>query len=152
MDFDIGTLLYVLITLVAVIVGVLGKKKKPAGTSPGGEARSGGSFLESFERALSMEPAESEPPDPEITEEPLYMEHGEGLKSGTGSLLEEYEWLMKSSGRYDIGAMQENQPVAEPIEVFDLDEGYGTDYFEIVKDFDAGTAVVYSAIINRVEY
>jgi hypothetical protein len=36
--------------------------------------------------------------------------------------------------------------------MIDIDEKEGTDYFEIVKDFDAGTAVVYSAIINRVDY
>ena len=30
MDFDVGNILYIVITLVAVIIGVLGKKKKPA--------------------------------------------------------------------------------------------------------------------------
>ena len=42
--------------------------------------------------------------------------------------------------------------ITEPLEVIDLEEEEGTDYFEVVKDFDAGTAVVYSAIINRVDY
>ncbi len=42
--------------------------------------------------------------------------------------------------------------IIEPLEVIQLDDEWGTDYFEVVKDFDAGTAVVYSAIINRVDY
>lgn len=42
--------------------------------------------------------------------------------------------------------------MTEVLEVFDLDELPGTDYFEIVKDFDAGTAIVYSSIINRLDY
>ena len=31
MDFDIGNILYMVITLVAIIASLLGKKKKPAG-------------------------------------------------------------------------------------------------------------------------
>ena len=42
--------------------------------------------------------------------------------------------------------------LTEPLEVIQLEEEEGTNYFEIIKDFDAGTAVVYSAIINRIDY
>ncbi len=38
MDFDTGNILYVVITLIAVIVGLLGKKKKKAQGSGSGEA------------------------------------------------------------------------------------------------------------------
>ena len=47
------------------------------------------------------------------------------------------------------------QMATEPMELIQLDDEHDQedpDYFEIVKDFDAGTAVVYSAIINRVNY
>jgi hypothetical protein len=53
----------------------------------------------------------------------------------------ELGYMMAEGGLMD-GAM----------EVVDLDEMQGTNYFEIVRDFDAGTAVVYSAIINRLDY
>ena len=55
MDFDIGNILYVLITLVAIIAGLLGKKKKPANQSPKeteNESRPG--FMENIERILRM--------------------------------------------------------------------------------------------------
>jgi hypothetical protein len=46
----------------------------------------------------------------------------------------------------------EGESTTKPLEVVELDDEGGTNYFEIVRDFDAGTAVVYSAIINRVDY
>ena len=43
--------------------------------------------------------------------------------------------------------------VSKAREVIDLEmEEGGVDYFQVVKDFNAGTAVVYSAIINRLDY
>jgi hypothetical protein len=45
MDFDIGTFIYILLTLVFIIIGSLGKKKKPQANKPNvnadGEADSG---------------------------------------------------------------------------------------------------------------
>ncbi len=55
MDFDIGNILYIVITIVAVAVGLLGKKKKPAeggSGAPKGNARPG--FMENLERVLQM--------------------------------------------------------------------------------------------------
>jgi hypothetical protein len=46
----------------------------------------------------------------------------------------------------------EGERRTEPLEVINLDEEEGTDYFDIIKNFDAGAAVVYSAIINRLDY
>jgi len=173
MDFDIGTILYVVITLVAVIIGVLGKKKKPGRTASDGGVQAGGSFLENFERAMNMErddrtmgaaePVEEEFEGREIREEPLNVENydapyagrtvnQEGTATGRGSLLDEYERIMGREIMDEGGAAQEGQSSTESIDVLELDDQSGTDYFEIVKDFDAGTAVVYSAIINRVEY
>jgi hypothetical protein len=47
---------------------------------------------------------------------------------------------------------EEGEQTNEELELFELDEIPGTNYFEIVRDFDAGTAVVYSTIINRLDY
>lgn len=163
MEFDIGTILYIVITLVAVLVGVLGKKKKPAEGAPGttqGEART--SFMENLERVLTQGqeqaqvrdlqdyeadlPAEEYVSD-ELVEEPL----AETRRSG--SLMDQYEEIMRRKTGSDADPMvSEGGKMEEVLEVIDLDEEYGTDYFEIVRDFDAGTAVVYSAIINRLDY
>ena len=40
----------------------------------------------------------------------------------------------------------------ESMELGDMDHEGEANYFEIVKDFDARTAVIYSAIINRLDY
>ena len=159
MDFDIGNIFYIVITLVAVIVGLLGKKKKPAGGgsgTPGSQARPG--FLENLERVLQMGqeetaikhlqdfgediPFEEEVP-PEVATELL----------DAPNIIDEYERIMNRStdGAFDL-VSGEGERMTESMEVFDLDYESGTDYFEIVEEFDAGTAIVYSTIINRLEY
>ena len=153
MDFDIGSLLYIIITLVAVIIGLLGRKKKPSGE---GSGAAGGGIMENLEQMLSMgqeEPVvvetpedeyivpEQSDPEPVVKSEPL---------SRSSSLLEQYEQYL---GQTDSGAPRsEADVITEPLEVVHLEEYEGTDYFEVVKEFNAATAVVYSAIINRLDY
>jgi len=161
MDFDIGNIFYIVITIVAVLVGVLGKKKKPA---PGETGESGGvkrpSFMENLERVLTVGQEESLVADLKPYEEDLPAEEVEQAKAeeayrdtvGSPGIMEQYETLMnlrRDGDPSQIGTDGEN--MLEPLEVEDLDFESGTDYFEIVKDFDAGTAVVYSAIINRLD-
>ena len=69
------------------------------------------------------------------------------------SIMEEYERIMNRStnGDFEI-IMNEGESMIDTLEVVEFDHEAGTDYFQIVKDFDAGTAVVYSAIINRLDY
>lgn len=162
MDFDIGNILYIVITLVVVIVGLLGKKKKPAdgGTSePGSEAQPG--FMENLERVLKMGQEESLVADLEPFEEDLPVEESAQVQAAEPvsdvmkrpSIMDEYDRIMnrRTDGDLDL-IMAEGESMTEAMEVVDLDYVPGTDYFEIIKDFDAGTAVVYSAIINRLEY
>ena len=160
MDFEIGNLFYVVITIVAIIIGILGKKKKPAGQGTGeaeGETRPG--FFENLEKAFNMgqedrmvvnlQDHEEELPVEEKVEAPTST-----LASEAGGLLEEYKQMLESRQAEMPGSilMTDSDFITEPVEVFQLDDEGGTDYFEVIKDFDAGTAVVYSAIINRVDY
>ena len=154
MDFEIGNLLYIVITLVAVIIGVLGKKKKPAdggSGTPGSEARPG--FFENLERVLQMgqEPAqitdlqnfEADLPVEEVVPEEVVEKSLSDIRNRP-SIMEEYERIMNRG--------KDGEQISEALEVIDLDELPGTNYFEIVRDFDVGTAVVYSTIINRLDY
>ena len=155
MDFEIGNILYIVITLVAVIIGLLGKKKKPAkggSGAPEGSARPG--FLENLERVLQMgqEPAEiTELQEFEAdlpVEEPVAAEAVDDSfldVRNRPSIMDEYDRIMNRGNDGDEFA-------SDAVEVVELDEIPGTNYFEIVKDFDAGTAVVYSTIINRLDY
>ena len=69
------------------------------------------------------------------------------------ALLEEYERIVQRSQETERDIiLADADAVSEPLEVIHLDDEEDQDYFEIVRDFDAGTAVIYSAIINRVDY
>lgn len=160
MDFEIGNILYIVITLVAVIVGVLGKKKKPANggsSAPQSEARPG--FMENLERVLQMgqEPAEitelqnfeEDVPVEELVPVHTAEKSFNDLRNRP-SIMDEYDRIMNRSK--DGEFVMEDGELSEAVELIDLDEMQGTDYFEIVREFDAGTAVVYSTIINRLDY
>jgi hypothetical protein len=166
MEFDIGNILYVVITLVAILVGLLGKKKKkPEGQGngePGEQAQPG--FMENLEQMLRMGQENPQPVDLLEQEEDLLPEESmpvseqfseykaEPLISG-GSVLDDYDKIMGGFSEVDPDFMlTDGDDLGEALKVIDLDQEEGTDYFEIVKDFDAGTAVVYAAIINRLDY
>ena len=152
MDFEIGNLLYIVITLVAVIVGVLGKKKKPAdgGSGAPGESAARPGFLENLERVLQMgqeqpeikdlQEFEADLPDEEV----LTVEESLSDLRNRPSIMDEYDRIMNRSN--------EGELMDDAMEVLDLEGTQGNNYFEIVRDFDAGTAVVYSTIINRLDY
>jgi len=170
MDFDIGNILYVVITLVAILVGLLGKKKKKPveqGTGESGDEAQPG-FMQNLEKVLRMGQENPEPVDLQEYEEDILAEdfeplaeppaeaHAEklvGQLTSARSIIDDYERIMGGFNEvdYDI-ILTDGDNLDEPLRVVDLDQEEGTDYFEIVKDFDAGTAVVYSAIINRLDY
>jgi hypothetical protein len=160
-DIDIGNILYIVITIVVVIVSLLGKKKKPA---PGGVRSVGNSagsgFMENLQRVLNMneEPifVEEEPYEEELVAEPsppAEVATSNSTMRHRPSLIEEYSRIMHRdiNGEMDLTEL-EGERVTDSIETEDLDFVSGTDYFEIIQDFDAGKAVVYSAIINRLDY
>jgi hypothetical protein len=163
MEFDIGNILYIVITLVAVIIGVLGKKKKKAQKSTGeeaGESRPG--FLENLERMLTMgqeNPAvadlqefeEDLPPEGEHGSEEQLESRFETLKAP--NIMDDYDRIMKGDNQTgEDFYFVEGDGMSEDPEVIDLDKEPGTDFFKIVQDFDARTAIVYSVIINRLDY
>lgn len=163
MDFEIGNILYIVITLVAVIVGLLGKKKKPAGQgegAEGGEARPG--FMENLERALRMGQENPEVADLQSFEEDLPAEalvdseaesdaRYEPMKAP--SIMDDYERIMHNSleDSPDIFFTGEGD-MNQVLEVIELDEESGAGFLDIVQEFDGKTAIVYSAIINRLDY
>ncbi len=157
MDFDIGNILYVVITLVAIIATLLGKKKKQHGKS----AKPG--FFENLEQVLKMgqeDPQvmdlQGEEPDLQVDREDSdyeYVNEESSTEDEAPSLAEEYNTMLQGRARMSFEEMPaEGVSALNPMEVIDLDETDGPNYFEIIKDFDAGTAVIYSAIINRPDY
>jgi hypothetical protein len=167
MDFEIGNILYVVIMLVAVIISLLGRKKRSSRKAfeqgePAGETRQG--FLENLEKVLTMGQEEPQVADLQAYEPDFPGEEGPEPASAADEtadktvpssrgILEDYERIMKRGRETETSPFfAEGERSTEPLEVIELDAERGTDYFEIVRDFNAGTAVVYSAIINRLDY
>lgn len=163
MDFEIGNILYIVITLVAVIIGILGKKKKPGGqgkVEEGGETRPG--FMENLERVLMMGQENQEvadlqafeedlPAEVEVGSEPELESRWESLRAP--NIMDEYDRIMEGNDEADQDSIfAEGEHITQSMELVDLDHESGSDYFEIVKEFDARTAIIYSAIINRLDY
>jgi hypothetical protein len=163
MEFDIGNILYIVITIVAVAAGLLRKKKKPAGGVSGaseGSARPG--FFENLERVLQMGQEPAEPTELQEFEADMPVEEAVAAEvvddpfvdiRNRPTIMEEYDRIMGRGKDGELDFMtEEGEQTNEELELFELDEIPGTNYFEIVRDFDAGTAVVYSTIINRLDY
>lgn len=161
MDFDIGNILYIVITIVAVVMGLLGKKKKPAGGQGKPDSQSKPGFMENLERLLTMGQEEPVVRDLMDDEEDLPYEETEVLSQeedqvkgllNAPSIMDEYERIMSSntSSGFEVHG-EESGSMAGSIEVTDLDDDSGADYFDVVNDFDARSAIIYSAIINRID-
>lgn len=139
------------ITLVAVIVGLLGKKKKPAGQ---GTSKPG--FMENLEKMLTMGEEPNVVRDLADHEADLFEEEQPVFKEETNAKpasMDEYQQILKQVENSEQSVVLTDEvPNEVKFETVIRDEDEGTDYFEIVKDFDAGTAVVYAAIINRLDY
>jgi hypothetical protein len=166
MDFDFGNIIYIIATLIAVFAGLFGnKKKKPGkGGSPAageeGDAVQPG-VLENLERFLSGGQAEPEVVDlpdyeddlPAEEVDPAFAESTAASEEPSG-ILADYERLMSQKSEAEIDAMLEaEEDKLDQLEVIELGEGgQGSNYFEIIENFDAGRAVIYAAIINRIDY
>jgi hypothetical protein len=165
MDFDIGNILYVVITLVAIIAGLLGRKKKPANQSPketSDENQPG--FMENIERILRMGQENPQVADLQDYEEDIVFDEPKPVASlnselsaetavPSRSILDDYDRIMNSMNERDNDAsFADGDHLDGSLEVFDMDNEGRANYFEIIKDFDAGTAIVYSTIINRLDY
>lgn len=165
LDFDVGNLFYIIAMIVAVLVSVLGKKKKPGKAFRPTGAPIGGKnnifdllgkelqgFVEPDQTSQDFVPEEQpepvrieyeEVPEPVSEEEEEVSEILRSYEEGLGSPVSDlYMDLKQNEGISSTGELQ----------VIDLDENEGIDYFDAVKNFDLETAIIYSAVINRIDY
>jgi len=167
-DFDIGTIVYVVITLVAVLIGLLGRKKKAAGAGSESARDTGeNDFMQNLGKAFGTGR------DVQASNAEMHRQEEPGMVRKASDMWEEYAQLHGTEEEKEHiaergfrGGMEreekeeeeekeilsEIEEPADQLDVIELGEYEGTNYFDIVRDFDAGTAVVYSAIINRPAY
>ncbi|MCF8226635.1 MAG: hypothetical protein K9J30_12225 [Bacteroidales bacterium] len=175
MEFDIGTLLYIAITVIAIVASIVGKKKKSQqGSSSKGQGSGSTGFFGRLEEQFGGMIDEAQGSVDSIKEEIGFGEDESELQKTNEPQVQQPVNISRSNnsspelaytdfeGVYDPDK-QENAEVIEAeavrttgqeenIQLIDLDESFHPDYFEIVKDFDLGTAVIYSTIINRLGY
>ncbi len=175
MEFDIGTLIYIIITIIAIVAGVAGQKKKPAGDAGGAEEGASKGFFDKLEEKLTgfadearetagsvaeeiKAPFTDEQPEMEreVASDDRREQDKNYWQNNIDSAYDEY------AGVYDPDQQDELEQISEEavrstnsddaLQVIEMDEPNYPDYYEIVSDFDLGTAVIYSTIINRKEY
>lgn len=179
MEFDIGTIIYILIMIIAIAVGAFGKKKKQpvqrTETAAENEKKGFFSRLEqqidglveetkgSFEKNITnLIPGASDFTGNEkvISEKVLY-ESFKGNDDGRSVSLYEDEESEEGEGDYDPDeaesaelVISESTAIAEEklIQVIETEEVLQVDFYELVKEFNLAKAVIYSEIINRKEY
>lgn len=178
MDFDIGTLIYIIITIVAIAAGAFGKKKKPVSKPfvEGEESESKGffgkleeqfgGFIEEAKGSVQNITSEFIPEEKELVEEPLVQSDYKGYESlldkytngipADDSPLQEFEGLFDSDEEENEDlisseAIRSNED-GQIMEVIDTDPNSYVDYDQMIRNFDLGSAVIYSSIINREEY
>jgi len=164
MEFDIGNILYIVITVVAVTIGLMGRKKKPGTQGTGeGVGKSQPGFMENLERLLTMGQEPVVVSDLQPFEEDLPPEEGVAATfepesrleaKKTPKLLDEYKRIMEGGtvlGGSDMPP-EEGEIMSQPMELLDLDQLSSMDFIDLVNEFDARKAIVYSAIINRLDY
>ena len=180
MEFDIGTLIYILITIIAIVAGVAGQKKKPAkGTAApdsGGENESRG-FFDKLEEQLGGFMDETKEKVQNFSDEILYQEKRsepvmqEGVSNYNDRMMEvdydedneiyqnaynAFEGVLDPDKQENLELITEEAirttEESEVLQVIEMDNMSHPDYYEIVREFDLGTAVIYSTIINRPDY
>lgn len=174
MEFDIGTLIYIIITIIAIVAGVAGKKKNPAGnTAPAGEEAPKG-FFDKLEEQIGGFVDEAKESVNSVSDEIRSAVTGdesvmqqEAVQEDRFNYDTDFEEDYESEFNAFEGVLDQEQQdnldlvnseatrvtdEEDVMQVIDMDQPNHPDYFEVVKDFDLGTAVIYSTIINRKEY
>lgn len=168
-DFDFGNLIYIIATVVALIAGVFGKKKKPKNVAPAGGKGSRQTFLEKLESQLSGLAGEvSLAPEGEgyAEEEYDFAEEaggGETVAFEASEASTEYvspfahyegEFNPSREANKDLINSEAISTIDEDdaLQLVDLDGTEYAAYDEVVDEFELGTAVLYSSILERPEY
>lgn len=167
MDFDIGTLVYVLLTLIFLIVGALGKKKKenPQTFETYDEEKQGGekaleNFEERFENLFSDEKSSEEPAAQEREE--MYRQTEAGSEEKPGYLLdspydkiddipEDYNKVHREGKKDELYRMEDHiEEISRKTRLKMVSYGKNKPSFvqKALRDFDPRKAYLYSEIFK----
>ncbi len=145
MEDGVSSILYIIITAIIILVGVLGKKKKPQ-QIPGDTGNSEPEGMDFFEKLGLRDMGEEQEgfidveEDEEITEIPVDKEtHRESVTS---------VFKDQSDKKAEV-TEKVFEEETEEVDAYEISDEYDNDIYEIKDEFDLKKAIVYSEIINR---
>jgi len=146
MEDGVSSILYIIITAIIILVGVLGKKKKPK-QSPGGPGNGETGGMDFFEKLGLREQGEEQEgfvdveEDEEITEMPVDKET---------QRLSVTPAFNDQSDKEDEVKEKVFEEESEEVNAYsEIADEYDNDINEIKDEFDLKKAIVYSEIINK---
>ncbi|MDY6799750.1 MAG: hypothetical protein SVU94_00840 [Bacteroidota bacterium] len=163
MDDIFDSLIYILITLAAFAISLMGKKKKPAQRRPdfseqGHSKSESTSFISDFDRLFEDddEPLGSENVEPSFFGEKKLAQDGSENQENNNQFnneildsITEESLDKKEKMPYSIEYAETSDIFSKPIE----DEDLTTDEEDsVMDDFDLEKAIIYSEILHRKEY
>ncbi len=145
MEDGVSSILYIIITAIIILVGVLGKKKKPQ-QIPGGSGNGKTGGMDFFEKFGLREQEEQEgfidvEEDEEMTEIPV---DKETQRLSVTSVFKE-----QSDKTAEVTEKAFEEETEEVNAYSEISDEYDNDMNEIKDEFDLKKAIVYSEIINR---
>ena len=149
MEDNLDTILYIIIALVAFVISAIGKKKKPAGqpgqsTQPffGTSIDSDNPFISELEELLQDNSYKIAKSNEAL--ESIKMKNDE-----QSSLIEKESFLTKEYNSKNRGSISDNR-YDNPIKENEITESETNG--SVSNEFDLKQAVIYSEILNRIEY
>ena len=146
MEDGVSSILYIIITAIIILVGVLGKKKKPQ-QSPGGPGNGETGGMDFFEKLGLREQGEEQEgfvdveEDEEITEMPVDKET---------QRLSVTPAFNDQSDKEDEVKEKVFEEESEEVNAYsEIVDEYDNDINEIKDEFDLKKAIIYSEIINK---
>jgi hypothetical protein len=144
MEDGVSSILYIIITAIIILVGVLGKKKKPQ-QIPGGSGNGKTGGIDFFEKFGLREQEEQEgfidvEEDEEITEIPVEKEtHRVSVTSAFND---------QSDKKAEV-TEKVFEEETEEVDAYEISDEIDNELNEIKDEFDLKKAIIYSEIINR---
>ena len=145
MEDGVSSILYIIITAIIILVGILGKKKKPQ-QIPGGSGNGKPGGMDFFEKLGLREQEEQEgfidvEEDEEMTEIPV---DKETQRLSVTSVFKE-----QSDKKAEVKEKAFEEETEEVNAYSEISDEYDNDINEIKDEFDLKKAIIYSEIINR---
>ncbi len=168
MDFDLGNIFYIIVTIIAIVAGLAGKKKKkPAGNpvaAPHSE-RNPLNFLEQLglnidESEPVMAPEKEEVVSQDFSDEAEETEGMESyddepvVKESVKSVYSNYEGVFNPEAEANRLLMEKEAESVTYVSLLEEDDEVEQviNIEEIIKKFDITSAVIYSEILQRKAY